>query len=354
MSDSEIVERRNGSSLQYYLSLTAFFLSSLLLLVYLNFYLVLGFGDDQVDHLARFKKTMVELASLNRLLSDDVIKVEFGLDQSAFDDMPYYMDEIRRLQSRLQSFDGVGVPAPAKREIKRYVSTIQEKTEAIDQYKSIMEAYLYLKEAFYISRKNINRQINDESITNAYQIQAILDSVQRQVGLFLQFPDLDRKYNNIDFLKVSGDKLQKLAPDLSSSIKPFLSQGISLIENIVERRGSVEKILFGTDSYADVDALNFSLMNYKKDSNIFVLVGLVFLSLLTGFLFFMCIKSNSGLHSNASDGEEFDVEVMEGFEELMSEGGDLGSVKSPEGVDLARIKSPKESVRANIYNINID
>lgn len=343
MSDSEKVERRNGSSLQYYLSLTAFFLSSLLLMVYLNFYLVLGFGDDQVDHLEHFKKTMVELASLNRSLSDDVIKVEFGLNQSAFEDIPYYMREIRRLQSRLQNFDGVGVPAPAKREITRYLHTIQEKREAIEQYKSAMEAYLYSKEAFYISRKKINQQINDESIANAYQIQAILDSVQRQVGLFLQFPDLNRKYNNIELLKVSGDKLQKLAPDLSSSIKPFLSQGISLIENTVNRRESVEKILFDTDSYVDVDALNFSLINYTKDSNIFVLLGLVFLSLLTGFLFFLCIKSNTGLHSNVSNSEEFDVEVMEGFEELMGQ-----------GVDFDGVKSPKEKVRANIYNINID
>jgi hypothetical protein len=343
MSVSEKIEAGNGSSLQYYLSLTAFFLSSLLLLVYLNFYLVLGFGDDQVDYLGDLKKTMVELANLNRLLSDDVIKVEFGIDQSAFEDIPHYMREIRRLQSRLESFDGVGVPAPAKREIKRYLSAIQEKREAIDQYKSVMEAYLYSKEAFYISRKKINQQINDESIANAYQVQAILDSVQRQVGLFLQFPELNRQYSNIEFLKVSGDKLQKLAPDLSTSIQPFLSEGVSLVENKISRRKFVEKILFDKNSYMDVDALNFSLINHTKDSNVFVLVGLAFLSLVTGFLFFQCIKRNTRLNPNVSNSEEFDVEVMEGFEELMTEGGDFGGVKSP-----------KEKVRANIYRINME
>ena len=318
MSEHEKAKPKNVYSLQYYLSLTVFFLSSLLLLVYLNFYFFLGFGDDRLDALDHLKKSMVELASVDRSLNEDITKVEFDLDPSAFDDIPYYLNEISRLQATLESFDGMGIPAPAKREIKEYLSATQKKKEAVAEYKMIMEAYRYSREVFYISRNKINQQINDESLANSYRVQMILDSVQRQVNLFLQYPDSNRRHNNIEFLKVSEEKLKKLAPDLTAFVEVFLEEGISLIENKIKRRQSVEKILFHTGSYLDVTALDFSLVDHKKDSNILVLLGLTLLSFLTGFLFFQCIRKNPKVYITAPR-DEYDIEFMEGFKELMGE-----------------------------------
>lgn len=322
------VKVRHSLSLQYYLSISVFFLSSLLLLVYLNFHFFFEPGNSQVGHLDELKESMVELAGFDRALNDNVIKVEFNFDDANFDGISYYIKEINRLASTLQSFDGVGVPASAKREIKQYLVSTEQKKQAVAHYKTIMEAYQYSKEAFYIGRKRINQEINDESIKDPHKVQLILDSVQRQVNLFLQYPDSKRKYNSIEFLRTSGNKLKTLAPELAS-VESFLNEGVSLIENKVNRRLSVEKILFSEDSYLSVKALDFSLENHEKDSNILILLGLIVLFFLTGLLLFQFIRKGSKTYSNVLDVEEYDIEFMEGFRELTGKDNYFDSTSLP-------------------------
>lgn len=262
-----------------------------MLIVHLIYFHPQRLGNSyQLDEL---KKIMTDLVALDRQLSRNVVKIEFDLDSSALIFFKRYTSEVKRLRSTLQSFANIG-EVDVQGVIKLYLKAIEEKRDAVGQYQDSIEAYKHSKQAFYSSRVKVYQQIDDESIENLYQVQAILDSVQRQVDFFLQHSDPNRKQNNIEFLRVSGVNLQKLAPELSSSIEPFLNRGISLIENKAARRESFEKILFDTDLSFAAAILNSSLVGEKTINNKLVILGLSFIFVLSGLMIYQGLNRSGG------------------------------------------------------------
>ena len=309
-------------SLQCFLNLIVFFLSFILILVFLKFIFFDG-GSNGESHLKEIKLELVKIYAINRSLNNDIVKAEFDLDRFAFDNIAQYLKEINRRKLLLKKFVDFDLSAGAKHELNRYLKILDNKSSAVARYKKIMDGYRSSKDLFYLNRNTINQQINDESLDNAHKLKLILDSIQRQVNLFLQYPEVSKKNNNIRFIKNAGNKLRRLSPDLDISIGSFLREGVALIENKVNRRVLVKKLLFDDGYYLDASALELSLSGESKRSgDIFILIGLVVLFFINGILFFSPRKNVAKAHFESDDGsgEDYDIEFMEGFKELMGKG----------------------------------